>query len=287
MRFLSNAHTHTTYCDGQSTVEEMVEAAQRLGFVSLGFSGHGDQGFDPAYSMADGRQQKYLTEVRALEQNRRERGMTPRLWVGVEEDSLTPAANKAEDRQTLDYVIGSTHYVERDFHGQPVAVDGDLSLLRAYIRERLDGDALEMVRRYFDLHVSSLLTSRPDIIGHFDLPRKYAATHGLFDEESRAYRTLALDALERAYPCGGVLELNTGGMARSGMKAPYPTLELLCAWREMGGSVTLTSDCHNAAFLDANFDLGMRLLARAGFRTVLRLGAGQSRWEEVRVGALR
>lgn len=287
MRFLSNAHTHTVYCDGKSAMGEMVEAAQRLGFVSLGLSGHGDQGFDPAYSMTDGRQAKYLAEARALGKRLRQRGEAPRLWVGVEEDTLTSPEQQKENRRTLDYVLGSTHYLERDFHGQPVAVDGNPALLQAYICERMGGDALQMARRYFDLHVAGLLQGRPDIIGHFDLVRRYAASCGLFDEESPAYRALARNALERAYPCGGVLELNMGGMARNGMKAPYPTLELLGAWREMGGQVTMTSDCHNAALLDAGFDLGARLLARAGYRTVLRLGTGNSLWEEIDTGVLR
>ena len=40
MAILSNAHTHTTFCDGKNTAEEMVQAALDNGFVSLGFSGH-------------------------------------------------------------------------------------------------------------------------------------------------------------------------------------------------------------------------------------------------------
>ena len=287
MRFLSNAHTHTTYGDGRSTIGEMVEAAQRLHFVSLGFSGHGDQGFDLDYTMSREGKLAYVAELRALAQKHRESGTSPRLWVGVEEDALTPADVRAENRRMMDYVIGSTHYLERDFHGSSVAVDGDLAVLRAYIRERLDGDAMEMVRRYYALEETTLLQERPEVIGHFDIVRKYAASDGLFDEQSGVYRTLALDALEKAYPCGGVLEVNTGGMARSGMKTPYPTLELLGAWREMGGKVTLTSDCHYAPLLDAGFDAGMKLLIRAGYSTVLRLGTGDALWEEIKTGALR
>ena len=41
MKFLSNAHTHTTYCDGTATISRcMVFHAQELKFVSLGFSDH-------------------------------------------------------------------------------------------------------------------------------------------------------------------------------------------------------------------------------------------------------
>ena len=40
----ANYHTHTTFCDGTSTAEEMVQQALDLGFVALGFSSHVDPG---------------------------------------------------------------------------------------------------------------------------------------------------------------------------------------------------------------------------------------------------
>ena len=41
-----NFHTHTTYCDGKSTAEEMVQKAIELRFSQLGFSGHSFTPFD-------------------------------------------------------------------------------------------------------------------------------------------------------------------------------------------------------------------------------------------------
>ena len=37
---IQNLHSHTTFCDGKNTPEEMVRAAIALGMDSLGFSGH-------------------------------------------------------------------------------------------------------------------------------------------------------------------------------------------------------------------------------------------------------
>ena len=48
MRFPNmNFHTHTTYCDGKETAEQMVQAAIAKGFTRLGFSGHGFNDFRP------------------------------------------------------------------------------------------------------------------------------------------------------------------------------------------------------------------------------------------------
>lgn len=280
MKFRSNAHTHTPYCDGVSGIPQMIRAAQRLGFVSLGFSGHGDQGFDFAYSMSHGKQEAYERQLRAAQEDLLARGGL-RLWVGLEQDALTAPEKKAQNRARFDYILGATHYLERDFHGGPVAADGSAATLAAYAREVFRGDLMALVRRYFDLHVEMLLRDRPHIIGHFDLVRKAATVGGLFDESAPAYRALALRALERAFPCGGVLELNTGGVARGYMKEPYPSRELLGAWREMGGQVTLTSDCHDAALLDFGLDQALPGLRDLGYRHVLRLGTGSELWEAV------
>ena len=39
--FKQNLHTHSLYCDGKDTIEEMVQEAISRNFDVLGFSGHG------------------------------------------------------------------------------------------------------------------------------------------------------------------------------------------------------------------------------------------------------
>ena len=281
MTFLSNAHTHSTFCDGENSITEMFEQAKKLGFVSLGFSGHGYQGFDEEFSMSPEVQSEYIRTVRALSAAARENSAAPRIWLGIEEDSFTPDAQKKQNRRDLDYVIVSTHYFTTDFEGKPLYVDGFPKRIHEYVRKKLDGDYMAMVQEYYDLHVSALLTSeKVDIIGHFDLIRKYAASHSLFDENSTEYRRIALDALERAFPCGGILEINTGAMARGYLDSPYPTRELLGAWHEMGGRITITSDCHFADKLDYAFYEAVKLAKECGFTAAFRLGTGDELFEE-------
>ena len=147
--------------DFKTLLELHVRAAEKLGFVSLGFSGHASQGFGLEYSMTAETQRAYFETVRALGS-----AAKLRVWAGLEQDTFAPDALKAENRRAADYVIGSAHYVSLDFHGRTVAVDGEPALLRQYIEEKCGGDALELARQYFDVHVSGLLRDRPDIIGH-------------------------------------------------------------------------------------------------------------------------
>lgn len=276
MRFLSNCHTHSRWCDGADDISALLEQAQALGFVSLGLSGHACQGFDPDYSMAPKAQRGYLSELRAMQ--RAARPGQPRLWAGLELDALADDRRRRAAYAKADYIIGSAHYLCGG--GEPVAVDGDPARLKRHVDAAFAGDGLEMARAYFALETEALLRDRPQVIGHFDLVRKHAASCGLFDENSASYRHMALDALERASACGGVMEINTGGMARGYLPSPYPTRELLGAWRELGGQITLSSDCHDRRLLNYAFDEAAALARSVGFRTALRLGAGNALWEE-------
>ena len=42
MALRANYHTHTTFCDGSDSAEDVVLAAIDKGFSHLGFSGHMD-----------------------------------------------------------------------------------------------------------------------------------------------------------------------------------------------------------------------------------------------------
>ena len=285
MQFLSNAHTHTSYCDGKNSITEMLQAAQKLGFVSLGFSGHADQGFDHAYSMGQGRQAAYFKALKEMQSLMQQQKTVPRIWVGLEEDAFVDDDCKSKNKAEFDYIIGSTHYLCRDFQGQCVSVDGDVAVLRNYVQKQLDGDMLAMVKQYYDIHVHHALLNRPDIIGHFDIVCKYASKeeeNALFDEQSKAYRRIALNALEAVRTCEAVLEVNVGSMVPPKKRLyPYPSRELLGAWRELKGEVTLTSDCHDAAYLDYKFSETLHELKTLGYRYVKRLGTGNELWETI------
>jgi len=282
MKFLSNAHTHTTYCDGASTVEEQLSAARRLGFVSLGFSGHAMQGFDWHYCMSEEGQREYRARLRALQLKHARLELTPKLYVGLEQDALVPPEEKERNRADFDYIITSTHYFPEPLDGAWVAVDGPPDLLKRCVAEHFGGDAYAMAQAYYALHGAAVEADRPDIIGHFDLVRKYADRLGL-DTGLPEYRAAALAALAQAHNGCKVLEVNTGGIARGYEKEPYPAAFLLDTWLDMGGDVTLTSDCHDARWLDCAFDGALALLRARGYRRVLRLSTGGGLWDEMKL----
>ena len=108
----SNYHTHTTFCDGADSPEELVAEAIRLGCPEIGFSGHSYLEEDSGCMSKQGTQE-YCREIRRLREKYRDQ-ITIRL--GIEQDIFSEV-----DRQDFDFIIGAVHYIEKN--GKKYAVD--------------------------------------------------------------------------------------------------------------------------------------------------------------------
>ena len=273
-RVLSSAHVHTTFCDGSSTAEEMARAAYELGFVSLGFSSHAPQTFDPAYCIDPSREEEYIAEIRRIQQ--KYAGQMA-VYLGIERDMQSCA-----DPGKYDYFIAAVHYfMEPD--GGFCAVDGPAEGIRNYVDEYCGGDGLRMAQQYFSMMRDYVTGSKPPVIGHFDLVKKNSSRLRLYDENDPAYRAMALEALRAMRDTDALLEVNTGGVARGYMPEPYPSVFLLRAWKEWGGEVIINSDCHHAKFLDAAYEQAEQLLLSLGYDHAVRLSRDPQKgmWEAV------
>lgn len=266
---LSSAHVHTTFCDGKSPADQMAKAAWEKGFVSLGFSSHAPQDFDPGYCVDPPREEEYKACVRALQKDYE--GRMP-IYLGIERDVYSCASPEG-----YDYFLAAVHYFRHpDGHHTPI--DAAPEKLKHYVDAYCGGDGLEMAARYFALLRDYVLSARPPIIAHFDLIRKNNAALGLYDEDGKAYRALALDALRPLQETDALLEVNTGAIARGYLTMPYPSPFLLKEWRAWGGEVIVNSDCHNALYLDTGFEEAEELLRSLGYGHAVRLGR-HALWE--------
>ena len=122
----ANLHTHTTWCDGKNTAEEMVLSAIESGFNVLGFSGHSYTSFDESYCMSRENTKVYRQEIRRLADVYRDQ---IRIFCGIEQDLFAddpatirqaacgaPAPDEAAvpGEAAYDYAIGSVHAVFKE-----------------------------------------------------------------------------------------------------------------------------------------------------------------------------
>ena len=95
-------HTHTTFCDGACTPEEMAQAALEQGLDCLGFSGHSHTPMDESYCMSPQSTKDYFRKISRLKEQYRGR-LT--ILCGIEQDLCGDLPVDG-----YDYVIGSVHY---------------------------------------------------------------------------------------------------------------------------------------------------------------------------------
>ncbi|MDR1439791.1 MAG: histidinol-phosphatase [Clostridiales bacterium] len=258
----SNLHTHTKFCDGKNTPEEMVEAAIGLGFRSLGFSGHGYTDCDPGFCGTPlENMPAYRAAVRGLQA--RYEGVID-IYLGLENDAayMHPASD-------YDYTIGSVHYI--DCGGEYHSADASPQKFTQSLTEAFGGDGLKMAKAYFRT-VCAFAQGRPaDIMGHIDLVRRFNGGNRYFDESSPAYRSMAAEALEAVVRSGMFLEVNTSLIAKGASDEPYPSIFMLRRAKELGARIVVNSDAHAASAINFGFDRMEELLSRIGFTEIWEL----------------
>lgn len=256
MRYLQNLHTHTTFCDGKNSPRELLEIAIGKGFDSIGFSGHSYMSYSALLPVTLASTRAYKEEIRRLKVEYEGR---IKVFLGLEADMFSE-----DDFSGLDYVIGSVHYLKTP-HGI-AAFDRQIPAIQAVIDEHYAGDGLAFARDYY-AHLAELPKHGSfDIVGHFDLCDKHGKNADFFDTESRAYREAAIGAAEALAGKIPYFEVNTGCMPRGYRPFPYPAPFLLPELRRLGFGAVISSDCHNADYLDAGFEAAAELLRAAGFR---------------------
>ena len=258
---LANFHTHTTFCDGKGTPEEVVRSAIAEGFDSIGFSSHGYTEYDLRYCMKD--VVGYITEILRLKEAYKEK---IEVYLGIEEDS-----RHINNRADFDYIIGSCHYAERN--GIITPIDSGYAYFQKAL-ELFDGNELLFAEHYYSHFCSYINKWKPDIIGHFDLITKFEENEKSLFMENPAYWKIAEKYTREALKAGSFFEVNTGMITRGYRTSPCPHEKLLRIIYKDGGNIVLSSDSHAPNTLSAHFDTAKALLRDIGFKYAYILKGG-------------
>ena len=207
MKF-SNYHTHTHYCDGKDSPEELVLEALRLGCPELGFSGHSHSPADEC-GMTPEATRAYVREIRALREKYADQ-IT--ILLGIEQDYFSTMPT-----EDYDYIIGSVHAVEKD--GLYLSVDKSREDQVQAVREHYDGDYYAFIEDYYALVAQVYEKTRCDIVAHFDLVTKFNEDESLFDTGCPRYRDAAMAALEALAKKPVIFEIHTGAVSRGYRKS--------------------------------------------------------------------
>ncbi len=251
---LTNFHTHSTWCDGAASVEEMVRGAIAKDFSALGFSSHAMLPGDPLdWPLTKVKLADYAANVRDIAARYADR---IRVLCGVEADFVRGTCSP--DRSVYaaiqpDYIIGSVHFVVAP-NGEWVCVDESPKSLKEGIAQHFGGSSEAFIRAYFAQQREMATTCDFDIIGHADLCRKFNGVLNYFDESDAWYREELAATADVFAASGKLVEVNTGGISRGWMTDAYPSASFRDELLSRGVQLILSSDAHSVEGLDCSFD---------------------------------
>jgi histidinol-phosphatase (PHP family) len=165
------------------------------------------------------------------------------------EAEIVPTATYVTDMQQLrqrhgfDYIVGSVHWVDE------LAIDLSPETFEDAVA-RLGGLEALLVRYYQQL-AEMVEQLRPEVVGHFDLPRLYSSGHDA--HAAASVRAAIDDALHVTAEVGSLIELNTAAY-RKGLDDPYPAPPIVGRASELGIAFTFGDDSHHIDHVAANLD---------------------------------
>ena len=276
MYFLSNIHTHTTYCDGSNTAEEFVQKAIEKGFGSLGFSGHAYLYFGEEWSMSPGNTKKYIEEIKMLKEKYKDK---IEIYAGVETDYYSNITKEQSLKDGFEFMIGSVHFVKDEKEDKFYCVDNTLEEIDKGITEYKNGGGKGFIERYYETIPVMLDEQKPDVLGHLDLIKKLNKGNRLFNEEEKWYRDIMESVIDKIKNRNVIVEVNTGGMSRGYTDFPYPSKFALEMMLKKKVPIMLNSDSHSVETLDYYFPEALEVIKNIGFKEIYIFRQGK--FEEV------
>ncbi len=178
----------------------------------------------------------------------------------VPASSYVVETQRLRARFQLDYVVGSVHWVD----DHPIDVSRDL-FDRAVAHA---GGLAPLLVRYYRALAEMVDALRPEVVGHFDLPR-------LFSQGEPAHTDAGVlaarrDALAVIAQRGALVEVNTAGI-RKDLGGAYPASDVVIEGRDLGVAFTLSDDSHHVDDVGLGLDEARAHLLAAGVRSVWRL----------------
>ena len=259
MIYKQNLHTHSTFCDGKNTPEELVLEAINRGFSSIGFSEHSYMYFSNFLNqLTIEKMSAYTKKINRLKEKYQD---LLDIFCGLEYELFSEVPTDG-----FDYMIGSVHYLK--FGEEILGFDTDLERTLGYINDNFGGDGMEFSKKYFETVITLPEKHNFDIIGHFDLNTKNNELSHFVDTSSKKYLNSGFEAIHALKGKIPLFEVNTGAISRGYRTTPYPQPEFIKEFKECGFGAVITSDCHDKNFLDCHFKESLELLMSCGYKTI-------------------
>lgn len=256
---LIDYHTHHARCGhAVGELEEYVKRGIELGLSQLGLSDHmpllhvDPAAYYPEMAMPLDELPRYVEEAFQLKE--KYRGQID-LRVGLEGDYIEGWERQIEEivkAYPWDYVIGSVHFLG----------EWDVSDFRQ-VHNWEGQNVFAVYERYYDAVAKAARTGFYDIMGHFDVIKRFGhRPDAALEAETVDLELYTLTAVKEA---GVAMELNASGLSKP-VAEMFPSRRILSAAVERGIPLTVGSDAHDPLKLGEHLDQARALLHELGVR---------------------
>ena len=260
-------HNHTILSDGKNTPEELIGTAIERDFSHIAITDHVSTLDYEEHSLDPKKYDLYIEKIRSLAEKYKDK---IQVAVGMESEYYMEKGVYVSDlsnvRDKLDFIVGSVHAVYKN--EKPYAVDELCSSFRKVLTDVYNEDINQLVEDYFTNYNLMLLDLKPEIAGHIDLIKKNNIDNIFFDEYSNWFKDLIENTLDNIKEIDAIMEINTGGASKHGLRCMYPSEYILSRAYKKGIKVTMGSDAHTLEMLDCLYETGLQRLRRAGYKEI-------------------
>jgi histidinol-phosphatase (PHP family) len=247
-----NYHVHTYLCDhATGSIDDYINAAIERGLKEIGFSDHAPVllKFRKGISMEPEEVDFYLDEI-STRQERYQNDIKIRLGFEVDFPLMETFNTDLFSDSRIDFFIGSCHFM----HEWPF---DHADYIHEFERRDLD----EVYRSYYSIIESMADSGLFDIIGHFDIVKKFG--HRAKSDFSPIIERIARKLSQK----GTTVEINTSGMMKP-VGEMYPSDDIIEILYRNNVPVTIGADTHSPEHIDFMLDDALDKLRGAGYRKI-------------------
>lgn len=256
-------HSHTQYCDGRASMEEMARAAVGCGMRHYGFSPHSPIPVESPCNMKLDDVPGYLEEVKRISSLPDLHGC--RFYAAMEIDYLGDEWGPASDyfkTLPLDYSIGSVHFIPSQ-DGEYVDIDGKYEDFVKRMQIYFHDDIEYVVDTFYSQSRAMIEAGGFDILGHFDKIGQNASYYAPGIEDSKLYRDNVESLIGMIIDRCITIELNTKARRQHGRF--FPGERYLPDLIDAGVTILVNSDAHHPDRIEASRDEAFAILDRISY----------------------
>lgn len=263
--FKANYHSHSTFCDGTSSMEQVCRAAFDRGFDYWGVSSHAPLDLKKHFGIKTEDVPLYLSTIQELKEKYQP---MMKVFSAMEIDFVTDLMEQSDvvaKKYSLDYFIGSVHQVkEHNLSKETWFIDGhDSSVYDRGLEQLFDMDIKRAVRCYYQQQMRMVSKCKPDIIGHFTKVNMHNKGR-YFSEQEPWYEDLVMSLIDCLIKNDTVVEINTRGLYKGRHDDYYPSKRWIKVLIDKSVPLVISTDCHNATEVDAYYQEALDTLQALG-----------------------